>query len=714
MRRPPRLKTALLFAGTVVFAVLGQFYLFYRPDYVWDALLFLTIGLVCLVALRRRIGLHSIRRKALSRWRPHWKTLIRQPRAVLITLAVVVNWAAARSAGANPPPSSYTASVILWLGSLALLFGAFAPRRLARAATRLLSRSPDRAWRVRSAASSERLLPVRRFAARHGIDLALIAALVLGGLLLRAVDLAHIPINFSGDEGTQGMWAVDVLNGRVRNPFSTGWFTVPTMSFFAQAAALRIFGDNVAGLRFLSALIGTGTLAFTYLLARRILNRRIALLGVAALAFNHYHLHFSRLASNQIADPLFMTLTLWLLIEGLRRSTAAAAQSPAQGTGAARRDPAPTSEPAYGWFLGAGVAMGLSWYGYFGSRVILLVVAAYLGIQTVIERGFWGRHRRELALMLLTALMVASPLFLHYVTHPGNFSARFNQVSFFKWLDAELQRPGHDSAFVLVVRQIWRSFSAFNHTLDPTFWYRAQIPLLDFVSGILFILGLVLAINRWRRAGVRLVLLWFALAIAFGWVLTENPPSSMRMVIVAPAVAILVGIGLDGLLVLAHRVLRGTRRRWNQVGVAILAIIAVLNVHYYFVRYTPSRVYGNPTAETATVLARHLREWAQPAQRTGQSGVDAPFVYFYGPPFMYYGFGTIQFIARDIPGMDVPPRDQDPDFYPLVTGPSLFVVLRERLDELDAIESLYPNGKLQQFVSPADGRLMFVTYAVSR
>jgi hypothetical protein len=93
--------------------------------------------------------------------------------------------------------------------------------------------------------------------------------------------------------------------------------------------------------------------------------------------------------------------------------------------------------------------------------------------------------------------------------------------------------------------------------------------------------------------------------------------------------------------------------------------------------------------------------------------MDAPFVYFYGPPFLYYGFGTIQFIARDVPGMDVPPRNEDPDFFPVVTGPTLFVVLRERMDELASVESLYPNGSLRQFVSPADGRLMFVTYAVS-
>jgi hypothetical protein len=311
--------------------------------------------------------------------------------------------------------------------------------------------------------------------------------------------------------------------------------------------------------------------------------------------------------------------------------------------------------------------------------------------------------------------MAASPLLLHYSNFPKDLSARFNQVSFFRWFENELARPDHDSAFNLVVRQVWRSISAFNHTLDPTFWYRAQIPLLDFVSGIFFALGLAIGISQWRRRAVRLVLLWFALAITFGWILTENPPSSMRMVVAAPVVALLVALGLDRTLQLARRVTGGSREHWNWVGTSLLILAAVLNIRYYFVVYTPTRVFGNPTAEVATVLARYLREPALRGSQAPASDVPndqnaQPFVYFYGPPFMYYDFGTLTFMARSVPGVSVPPRDQDPDFQTPVTGPTLFVVLRERLDELAAIQTRYPNGQLREFHSEADERLLFVVY----
>ncbi len=696
-----RLKKGLLLIGTVGFATLGQFYFFWRRDYVWDGVIFTSIALVCFAMLNRttraRPSLSWLRRLTQRR-------LGTQP--LIIGLALLLNLIAARSANASPPPHDYFASVVLWLASLILFCVPFFDLDLA---SRTLT-----SWSGH----------VRARLRQSSIELTPVVALLIIGLVLRTWDLEHIPANFSGDEGTQGMWAVDALEGRLRNPFATGWFTVPTMSFFAQAASLRLFGDSVAGLRTLSALVGTATLLFTYLLARRGLGRRTALFALAALTFNHYHIHFSRLASNQVADPLFMTLTLWLLSEGLQRSRSASHPS-VPPTGASEAQPSP-SRPGKlgkggGWLLAAGLTMGLSWYGYFGSRAIALVVAAFLGWQALTEPGFLRRHAYALALMALVALMAISPLLLHYADHPENLSARFNQVNFFRWLGNELARPDHDSTFSLVLRQVWRSFAAFNHTLDPTFWYRAQIPLLDLISGIFFILGVVVAISQSRRSRptIRLVLTWFALTVTLGWVLTENPPSSMRVVIVAPAAALLVALGLDRLLTLARQVAGGHQSYWNATGLALLVTAAALNVHYYFVVYTPTRVYGNPSAETATVLARYLAASSQPRQGLDPTGdelaqvpEEQPHVYFFGPPFLYYDFGTIRFIARDVPGVSVPPRDQDPDYHTHVSGQTLFVVLRERLDELEAIKARHPYGNLREFYSEADARLMFVVYEV--
>ncbi len=655
-----RLRARLLLAGTIVFAALGQFYFFARREYVWDALIFDAISITCFIGLLRgqRPGQAPPHAQLTQSW-PSWRRLL--PTG----LALSLNLSAAHLANTQPTTGDYCLSVLLWVASLVTAVLAFVQPSPAPLKSKAQAWLANPSW------------PSISLTSEH----ILVLGLLLAGLALRLWDLDHIPANLSGDEGTQGMWAVQALAGRLKNPFATGWFTVPTMSFFAQATSLRLFGDSVAGLRTLSALFGTATLALTYLWARRCLSKRVALLGLAVLTLNHYHIHFSRLGSNQIADPFFMALTLWLLAEGLHRP---------EGQFQLTR-----------WFVAAGLVMGLSWYGYFGSRVIVLVLVAHLGINAITQRDSLRRLRRPLALMALMAFMAASPLLLHYVRYPQNLTARANQVSFFLWLKNELARPDHASTLSLIWRQIWRSISAFNYTLDPTFWYHAQIPLLDFISGIFFLLGVIIALRRWRRPAVRLLLLWFGLSITLGWILTENPPSSMRMVIVTPAVALLVALGLDAFLLLARRVLGGSRTQWRAVSISLLTAIAIFNLHYYFIVYTPMRIYGNPTAESATVLARYL------ADRD-----DDPLVYLYGPPFMYYDFGTLQFIARDVRGVSVPPPAEAPDYQPRVLGPTLFVVLRERLDELEALHAQYPPGSLTEFYSEADGRLMFIVYEV--
>jgi hypothetical protein len=171
-------------------------------------------------------------------------------------------------------------------------------------------------------------------------------------------------------------------------------------------------------------------------------------------------------------------------------------------------------------------------------------------------------------------------------------------------------------------------------------------------------------------------------------------------------------------LLLARWVVGGRRAQWSQIGVVLMALAAVLNVYYYFVVYTPSRIYGNPTAETTTILARFLQErWASEKHSLELVGAETasaqPFVYFFGPPFLYIDFGTIQFIARSVRGVNVPPRDKVPDFPTPILEPTLFVVLQERLDELEVIRSQHPRGSAQVFRSDADERLMFVVYDVS-
>jgi predicted membrane-bound mannosyltransferase len=518
---------------------------------------------------------------------------------------------------------------------------------------------------------------LQNWARQNRIELAGLIALLLLALAVRAYDLEHIPANLGGDEGTWAMEGLAMVEGRLDNPFATRWFAFPSLSFLVWGFSMGVFGDTVAGVRTVSAIIGTTSVLCTFLLSRKLWNRRVAWLGAIALAFGHYHLHFSRLAVNNIADSVFAPLAFFMLVCGLRTRRSAC-------------------------FAVAGAVIGAGWYGYFGARLVGIVAALYLVWRMVVTDRFLAYHGRHLLILAVSALVIAAPLLLHYAAHPSVLTEGLDRVSIFAsgWLDREQEITGR-SAGSLLLEQLWKSISAFNYTLDPTFWYRPAIPLLDFVSGVFLVFGLVWCTARRSRPSNALLLIWLWSALVTGWVMTENPPSSQRMVIVTPAVAILVALGLDRSLRFAQRALPARRVVWQALAGALAVTVVGLNLGYYFFLYTPSRVYGNPTAEITTCLARYLVRQE-----------DDHIVYFHGPPFVYWDFGTLRFMARGVSGMDVPLPGEGAAPEPDRSRGARFVFHPARIDEVEVIRARYLGGTETLVRSEVDGELLYALYEI--
>jgi 4-amino-4-deoxy-L-arabinose transferase-like glycosyltransferase len=655
MRGEDRVAGLLLTVGLVC-ALAGQFYFAFRREYVRDGALFWGVSILALSALMWRVA-----RK--ERGRTGWSVLVQTVRehplsALAATGGVCLSFVAGWRARQRPDFANFGDLLALWLIAAASFVLAFAPR-----------------LRV----SVEPLRRMQTWARRNGQELAGLFVLLLIALVVRAYNLAHIPANLGGDEGTQGVAALELVAPPLGNPFSTGWYSVPTMSFLAYGMAMRVFGATVAGLRALSALVGTATVLTTFVLGRELWGRRVAWLSAAVLASSHYHIHFSRLGSNQIFDAFFITGVLWLLVRGLRTRRAID-------------------------FALAGGAMGLGWYGYFGARLVVIVVICYLAVLALVKYRFLARYGRFLLVLAGAALVVLAPLLLYYAAHPDPFASRLRQVSIFAsgWLAREQEITGR-GALSLLLQQFWKAVSAFNYTLDPTFWYRPSIPLLDSISGALFVFGLMWVAGHCRRLSNSLLLIWFWLALLLGWVMTENPPSSQRMVVIAPALALLVGLGTNWMLEIADQFVENHRVLLRGLVTTLLVGIVGLNLGYYFFVYTPTRVYGNPTAEMTTVLGRYLKQ-----QR------DDYVVYFHGPPFVYWDFGTLRFVARGVTGMDVLPPGEGPVPEPDLDRGARFVFHPERIDELSVIRARYPGGMETHIRSNADGELLYAVYEIER
>lgn len=647
MKRQPDFLLLILGLGLIV---LGQVYFLRLPQYVWDGVIFCGLGaFLWMIAWRRTLaspeGRPSGYRRLLADVADH------PLRAALLGVGVLlVLWAGVGARRADPA-ADFSPYLRAWALGLLLYLVALVP--------------------LRPAPCALRRAPLRR---------APLLLLLLAAFLARAVALEHIPANFGGDEGTQALAGWHLLGPPLGNPFATGWYSVPTMSFLVAGLGMKLFGATVAGARLLSALAGTASVLATYLLARRLAGEWVGWGAGVLVAFGHYGLHFSRLASNQMADALWGPLVLYFLLRSLGES----------------------DRLRHLYFALTGGILGLSWYTYFGARLMTVVVALYLLGRALREgSAFLARHGRGLALLAIGFALAVWPLTLYYIAHPADFLSRYNQVSIFAsgWLEREVALTGR-SATALLLQQFWKSVSAFNVTPDPTFWYRPGVPLLDPLSGVFFILGLVVAFWGVRRPGWGLLLLWFW-AYILGWTWTENPPSSQRGVGLIPAVAILTALGLTENLETLCSSLREQTRRTVRISLfaLLLAAITVVNLFFYFQVYTPRRVYGNPTAEVADVLCDVL-----------ESRAAVPPVYLDGAPFLYWDFGAIAFRLRDVAGRDFSPETDIGTVDP--SRGALFVVLAEKSANLDRLRSAFPGGKEIPFYSEVDGRLLFVFYEV--
>jgi 4-amino-4-deoxy-L-arabinose transferase-like glycosyltransferase len=543
--------------------------------------------------------------------------------------------------------------LVMWVGGIALTVGAIV--------------WPGRAdW----ARAGSRLRQVVSW------EWAVVAVLTLAAFGLRAWALGSVPYTLGGDEGTHGMLALDVIAGRLGHPFQMGTMSMPTLYYWPLAGSLLLFGDNVLGLRILSAFVGALTIPIWYALARQIWDRRLALASTAFLAAYHYHIHYSRLAANNILDPFLAVAVVWALDRGLQ-------------TGRLR---------PFAW---AGLGLGLAIYGYTGARVLPWLLTAYVGWVWLTQARRPQGVARGLVVLILVTVVTAAPMLGYAWAHPNEWNARINQVGILQsgWLAREPGLTGKSTAAILA-EQFLRAAGAFHAFPDRTVWYGLREPLLGAAAGAFLLLGMAYAASRWRARGSFLVLGWFWAVIIAGGMLTESPPSSQRLVLAIPPVALLVALGAERTVALAARVLGATQRaRQLALATAMLALCA-FSIRTYVWRYTPQRIYGGENGRVATRLAIHLGQRADDAQ-----------VYFFGPPRIYYSFGAIRFLAQDAPGLDVVDALQGPPDFVDPARRAIFVFLPEREGELAWVKDAYPGG--QQTWFRTGERTDFVTYTVN-
>lgn len=523
-------------------------------------------------------------------------------------------------------------------------------------------------------------LRLRRPSGAQIAEAALVFAILALALALRLPALDQIPPEVHGDEAACGIEGRRILHGEVTNLFTVGWYHIPNLSFAISALSMRLFGDDLFGLRMASVLQGTGSILLLYLIARRLFSIRVAALAALLLAVSHWHIHFSR-AGISYMQALFATvLVLHLLLRGLERRRALD-------------------------FMLAGFAAGLCLNVYYAARLAPFLAAFHLAYLTLTERGFLRRQWRGIAAMAAGAAIFLAPMGVVYLSHPDTLMTRTEGVFILgernlqhAYAAYEVERP----LDVLRVQAV-NTLTAFNLRGETSQQHARRAPLLDFWTGALLVLGVAGAVPRLRQAGYLLLFAWLGATLLLGSVLTVDALFSPRVIVALPALCLFPALFLE-------EGWRGLRRLGGRAGdhagavllLALVVLAARSNYHDYF----EGHIIEAQPAGFNTLISRYVL------------GVNDRYrVYLMGRADTSLRYDTERLLLPEVDGVDV--RDAELalplDLVPEEKGVAF--VVEHGIDSTEGrmatLREAYPGG-VETLHETVRGYPVFYSYLVER
>jgi Dolichyl-phosphate-mannose-protein mannosyltransferase len=516
----------------------------------------------------------------------------------------------------------------------------------------------------------------------NGWALAFWAALGLGACF-RFVYLSTTPLDMWSDQAEKLLDVADVLAGRyaIYFPRNTGR---EALQMYTAAATARLFGTGVS---FLTLKLGTAfagwlTLPFIYGIGRELADRRVGLTALTLAGVALWPNVISRTGLRFPLYALFAAAALYFLLRGLRRHS--------------RNE-----------ILLAALVAGFGLHGYSPARVIPFVLAAGIVVY-ILHPVALGRRSRLVVWSVAAAtlgLVIFLPLLRVALEMPDNFLFR----SLSRLGTAERPLPGPPLA--ILISNIWNGLRMFN-------WDSGQIwvvsiagkPLLDWVTGALFVLGVALCLIRYARRrhwvdlfallSIPLLMAPSVLSLAFPG---ENPAPNRASAAMVPVFA-LAGWALVAVADSIHAASPG---RWGKTIAAgwvggLLALAALNNYALTFDEF-----YGNyrrsswNTYEGGQVIQAYAHSIG-----TYESAHVVPFPYWWDTRLVGIQAGR--------PLTDYALARENLDSIAFEPGPLLILFNADDLETSDRLRGIFPDGQLRTYDSAEEGHDFMIYFVPER
>lgn len=434
----------------------------------------------------------------------------------------------------------------------------------------------------------------------------LVFLIFLLALILRFYQLGLNPPSLDWDETAHGYNAYSILKtGKDEYGYKLPLFFrsfddyKPPMYTYLVVPAVAIFGLNDFAVRFPSALLGSLTVVFTYLMVSEILKKRqIALLCALFLAISPWHLQFSRVAFETNSAIFWSVLGTWAFLKGVRASGLKLAL----------------------YLSTASIAFGANLFMYHNARVF---IPLYSVILLVLFRKALLKNWKMLIVPAVIALIFCSALIPILTSISGQL--RYKGTSIFgdvsplyknsQLIDDDshteqelLAKVIHNRRFVYIPILIGNYLSHLSptylfFTADMDRHHAPQIGLLYLLDLPFLLAGIYFLIKNKSEIKSKIIIIsWFLLAPVASSV-TWGVPHSLRSEIYLPTFQIFTAIGVY------YLILNSRIRFSKQVYLLLLTLNFTFYLHQYYVHmpleFSKAWLFGRKEAALFSQSLKH-------------------------------------------------------------------------------------------------------------
>lgn len=337
--------------------------------------------------------------------------------------------------------------------------------------------------------------------------------ILLFAVVLRLWDLSTLPPGLNQDEILELRITETIREGRIAIFYNVNGEGHESGYGIGLASITTLTGAGLLTYRLFSVWIGLITLALVYALGARLYGLLAGVAATALLAVNMAHAILTRGISPDMLLPLFVTAALLALARSL----------PVYGI-------RPYREPKATAFAALGVLLGIGFYIHPLNYVVVLMSMAFIAYMVLNRRAITRRTISFTWFAVVVMIVLATP-----------------------YLISSLQTPalsGANRVFSIAPRVL----TAFANGLGGLFiqgdsraiYNLPGRPLLDLVSGLFLVIGLIVALRSWRQSRNVLVLLAL-LFIAPLALIADSSPNFPAMAGLLPLLALLFGLGVSTL-----------------------------------------------------------------------------------------------------------------------------------------------------------------------